>query len=243
MTRPADATIREARTLRFLFHGQFMHAGLLVLLVIVAYVLAAPGLLGTPWVGEGESTSGGMTVTGWFWVSILLAVVHQIMVALVFRVQLGWGVLTRWFGDFDMVVWSIMFLPLLVARPVAIGGLAMADAGSMALPRSFSTALGWILLVPVAYAGWSVVRYFGIPRAIGGDHFRLEYRAMPMVDQGVFAWTPNAMYLIVFLGFWAIAFLAGSRVALVGALFQHAYIWVHYLFTEKPDMDLMYGVR
>ena len=62
-----------------------------------------------------------------------------------------------------------------------------------------------------------------------------------MVREGAFAWTPNAMYLIVFLGLWAIAFLYGSRIALVGALFQHAYIWVHYWFTEKPDMDLIYG--
>ena len=31
------------------------------------------------------------------------------------------------------------------------------------------------------------------------------------------------------------------KTALVAALFQHAYIQVHWLFTEKPDMDLLYG--
>ena len=241
MTRPADATIREARTLRFLLRGQLMHVAVLALLVITAYELAAPGLDSKAWFDHGDRSWLGVTATGWFWLNILVVVAHQVIVAVVFRIQLGWGVLTRWFGRADLLVWGVVFIPLLIARPFVIGGLAVADAGSMTMPRWLTAGLGWTMLVPVAYAGWSVARYFGIPRAIGGDHFRLEYRAMPMVDGGAFAWTPNAMYLIVFVGLWAIAFLAGSRIALIGALFQHAYIWVHYSFTEKPDMDLMYG--
>ena len=82
MARPADATIREARSLTFLFHGQLMHAALLVLLVIVAYALAAPDLDGTSWLGKGDGTWQGITVTGWFWLNILLVVVHQTVVAL-----------------------------------------------------------------------------------------------------------------------------------------------------------------
>ena len=33
----------------------------------------------------------------------------------------------------------------------------------------------------------------------------------------------------------------GSLAALAAALFQHAYIWVHYYCTEAPDMDLIYS--
>lgn len=40
---------------------------------------------------------------------------------------------------------------------------------------------------------------------------------------------------------WSIAFLLGSQAALSVALFQHAYIWVHYSCTEEPDMRLLYG--
>jgi len=240
VTHPADATIPQARSLAFLFHGQLLHAVVLVLLAAAAYALAAPGI-GGAWFGSGDVAVLGVTVTGWFWLNIILVVLHQTLVALVFRGQLGWGLLTRWFGRLDLVVWGIVFVPLLIGRPLVIGALAAADSGSMALPRGLAPALGWILLVPVAYAIWSVARYFGMARALGGDHFRVEYREMPIVREGAFAWTPNAMYLIVFLGLWAIAFLYGSRIALVGALFQHAYIWVHYWFTEKPDMDLIYG--
>jgi protein-S-isoprenylcysteine O-methyltransferase Ste14 len=63
---------------------------------------------------------------------------------------------------------------------------------------------------------------------------------MPLVTEGAYQWTPHAMYVLVFLALWAFAFLAGSLAALSLAIFEHAYVWVHYFFTEKPDMDLMY---
>jgi protein-S-isoprenylcysteine O-methyltransferase Ste14 len=101
--------------------------------------------------------------------------------------------------------------------------------------------IGLVLLVPAFYTTWSVERYFGVPRALGGDHFRQKYREMPLVKAGAFKYSANAMYSFVFLLFWAIALLAGSRAALAIALFQHAYIWVHMYCTEEPDMQIMYG--
>jgi hypothetical protein len=49
------------------------------------------------------------------------------------------------------------------------------------------------------------------------------------------------MYAFLFLCFWSLALLAGSRAALASALFQHAYIWVHMYCTEGPDMRVLYG--
>ena len=240
MTTPRDATLPAARSMTFFFHRQGVHVVLLVLLVSVAYALAKPKLATSAWRGSGDESFLGLTALGWFWLNAALVVVHQAVVALVFRGQLGWGVLTRLFGRRDMLVWGVIFMPFLIARPLVIAGLAIADAGTLDLPRWLSVSLGSVLLAPAVYAGYSVARFFGIPRALGGDHFRLLYRQMPMVRDGAFAWTPNAMYLIVFLGLWAIALLAGAYLALVAALFQHAYIWVHYWCTEEPDMRLMY---
>ncbi len=107
--------------------------------------------------------------------------------------------------------------------------------------RTIQIIIGIILLIPAIYAGWSVERYLGFARALGGDHFRQRYREMPLVKEGAFKYSSNAMYTFVFLLFWAIALLTGSRVALVVALFQHAYIWVHLYCTENPDMALIYG--
>ena len=230
---PEYSSIAEAGTVAFLFHRQWLHLAGLLLLVPICWAFAAPVL------GDGEWL--GVSDTRWFWASVVVAVVHQVMVAFVFRAQLGWSILTRVFSKADMIVWGIAFMPLLVARPMLIFGLAMADAGSAELPHWFGLAAGGALMVPAVYAGYSVGRYFGLDRALGGDHFRQRYREMPMVRKGAFAWTPNAMYGLVFLGLWAIALFAGSLAALAAALFQHAYIWVHYYCTVAPDMDLIYG--
>jgi protein-S-isoprenylcysteine O-methyltransferase Ste14 len=148
--------------------------------------------------------------------------------------------LTRRFGSADLAVFAAGFFPMLLLRPLLIWAVSAADRGSLHLPVPLARGLAIVLAIPALYTAWSVVRYFGMLRAVGGDHFRQRYRDMPLVRQGAFAWAPNAMYTFGFLGLWAIAFCIGSQAGLVAALFQHAYVWVHYLSTERPDMDVLY---
>ena len=101
--------------------------------------------------------------------------------------------------------------------------------------------LGVLLLLPAVWVMHSVAKYFGFARALGGDHFFERYRVMAMVRQRAFRYSSNAMYAFGFLAFWAIAFLTRSQVALAVALFQHAYIWVHWYCTEEPDGVVLYG--
>ena len=96
-------------------------------------------------------------------------------------------------------------------------------------------------MVPSAYAIYSVHKYFGLARAAGADHFDSRYRTMPLVKKGIFRFTENGMYIYAFLSFWAIAIGFNSSAALIVAAFSHAYIWVHYFATEKPDMDHLYA--
>ena len=57
-----------------------------------------------------------------------------------------------------------------------------------------------------------------------------------------FSATPgNAMYWFGLLILWLPGVLLASKAALVAALFNHLYIWVHYHCTEKPDIDRIYG--
>ena len=49
------------------------------------------------------------------------------------------------------------------------------------------------------------------------------------------------MYVLRFVLLWMPAFLFQSSNALVITSFSHAYIWVHYFATEKPDMKHIYG--
>ncbi len=117
----------------------------------------------------------------------------------------------------------------------------MADPDSLGVPSWVGVVVGVGLLIPAVWATHSVVKYFGIARAHGGDHFFERYRAMPMVREGAFRHSSNAMYALVFLALWGIALITGSRAALAVALFQHAYIWVHWCCTEQPDGVVLYG--
>ena len=226
-------TIPRARSLGHQYAGQSLHAGAAVLLGATAWALARPAIDGGSFAGLDEST--------WLVATVATCVVHQAYTWLGFRCQLGWGVFTRWFGRHDTTAFAAGFLPLLVARPLLIVAVGLADPGSLALPRWLSVAIGLGLLVPVGATAASLHRHFTLERALGGDHFRRRYRELPLVTAGVYRWTPNAMYAFAFLGLWSIAFLLGSHVALVAALFQHAFVWAHYLGTERPDMRLIYG--
>jgi protein-S-isoprenylcysteine O-methyltransferase Ste14 len=217
----------------FLFSGQIQHLLLLLLLVPGAFYLARTSL------DEGEFF--GVSVSGWFWAVILLSIVHQIIGWFVWRTQLVYNLFTRLFGGKDLLVWGIIFFPFLILRPVLSIGLGLADYGSLGQFRVAQIGAGLLLLVPVLYTGRSVIKYFGIKRALGADHFRAEYQREELVEEGAFRYSSNAMYSFAFLIFWSIALLTGSWLCLVTALFQHAYIWVHWYCTEMPDMNLIYG--
>jgi protein-S-isoprenylcysteine O-methyltransferase Ste14 len=217
----------------FLFEGQPQHVMLLAILLPGALYLAFPALDGTTWLGIPDTT--------WFYALILVAIIHQIVGWFVFRTQLVFSLFSRLFGKYDIVVWGSIFFPLILLRPLLTIALGIADYGSLEQWRGLQIVLGVILLIPAIYTGWSIERFFGVPRALGGDHFRQQYREMPLVKEGAFKYSSNAMYAFAFLLFWAIALLTGSRAALATAMFQHAYIWVHMYCTEDPDMQVIYG--
>ena len=107
----------------------------------------------------------------WFCAAIAVPVVQQVLVALVWRTQLSRALLTRAFGDKALAAWGAIFMPLLFARPLTTLGIGIADLGSLPVPTAVGVGLGCLLLVPAVWALHSVKKYFGIARALGGDHF------------------------------------------------------------------------
>ncbi len=214
-----------------IFRGQIQH-------VMIAALLTA----GTYWLLR-DSTGRflGFGVMNWAAGTIAVTLVHQIIVAVVFRLQLHLGLMTRLFGKHALKVWGAVFLPFLFGRPLALLCAGVADMGSLEGNRVLQLLGGVLLLLPAGWAAHSVLKYFGIGRALGGDHFFDRYANMPLVKKGAFGYSSNAMYSFVFLGLWGIGLLCGSWNALVLALFQHAYIWVHMYCTEGPDMEIIYG--
>jgi len=229
---PKLGDIRTRSTWTQLIEGQPQHLAIALLMAFGAGTLLsansdAPRLL-------------GLTSAGWGMISISFALLHQFIVAFVFRLQLHRNMMTRLFDDRDMKVWAAIFLPLLLMRPITVLMTGWADTVPITGYRPPEIILGIALMAVAIWAMHSVIVYFTFPRALGGDHFRDSYANMPLVNKGAFKYTSNAMYGVVFLGLWGIALLFGSWNALIIALFQHAYIWVHMYCTEAPDMARIY---
>lgn len=212
------------------FRGQVQHAMIAALLTVGACSLLRD---------NGGSFLGLSTMT-WAYTTIAVGLIHQSIVAVVFRLQLHFNILVRLFGDNALKIWAAIFLPFLVARPLLLVVVGIADYGSLGGDRDIQLITGALLLPLSAWTMHSVMKYFTINRALGGDHFFDEYLNMPLVNEGAFKYTGNAMYTFVFTGMWGIGLLLGSWNAIVLALFYHAYIWVHMYCTEDPDMRILY---
>jgi protein-S-isoprenylcysteine O-methyltransferase Ste14 len=151
------------------------------------------------------------------------------------------GALSRWFGEKAFVLYAVFFSVLIVARPLFAFSLGWANRGTLAIDPWLGYGLSLLLVAPVIFMMYSIVHYFSFRRAFGIDHFDPAYRTTPLIRQGIFKCSPNSMYVFGFLALWIPAFLFQSVAALVIAAFSHAYIWVHYYATEKPDMARIYG--
>ena len=213
---------------------QGQHLFLLMILLLGVYFFATEDVLsGQLWEISTET---------WLWIAIGTPVLHQIMVALLWRAELYHNKMTRWFGDQAFTLFRVIFTLLFVGRPVTLVLLGVSNSGTLNLDSTLAYILAGLLMIPFAYTMYSVFHYFGVDRAYGEDHFKpASYKDKPFVKQGMFKYTDNAMYKFGFLILWAIALVFLSKAALLAAAFNHLYIWVHYYFTELPDIRFIYG--
>jgi hypothetical protein len=216
-----------------MFEKQIQHYLLLIVLLLGVYALATGDALA----GQLE----GISTRTWLWIAIAVPVLHQIAVALLWRAELYHHKLTEWFGDKAFSVFKIIFTVLFIGRPITLILLGISNAGTLTWNPWLAYALALLLFLPFAYTMYSVFHYFGIDRAFGIDHFDPSYRDKPFVREGMFRYTGNAMYKFGFLILWAIALVFLSKAALIVAAFSHLYIWVHFYFTELPDIRHIYG--
>ena len=206
-----------------LWVGQLLHGACLAVLLALAAV--AWTLLGKPFPVA-------------FWSAIAVPVVHQVFVWLSWRLELASSATARTIG---FQAYLACFFVLLGGRVVSVLALASIDRGSLSLPMITRAITTLILSLIWVYAAHSIHRHFGFVRGAGADHFDPGYRTKPLVKEGIFRLTSNGMYVYGFVIFWAIAIGFNSVAALTVAAFSHAYIWVHFYATEKPDMNYIYA--
>lgn len=227
---PPRRDLAETDGWSLVFFRQDVHFAALGVLLVMALHWPGPGPMAGEWLG--------FSAQAWFRSSVFVAVAHQMYVWWFWRHQLAFGSIGAGNG---FLAFRVGFLPLLFARPLLMVGVGLADWGSLYTPSSASWGLAAVLFAVSAWTMASVGRFFGVTRATGADHFDEAYRSIPLVEKGAFAVVSNAMYVLGFLGLWAVAVASGSWAAFTLAAFSQAYIGVHYFCTEKPDMDWIYS--
>jgi len=212
-----------------------------LLLLALLYGLSVIANLDSTFLG-GELFS--VSTRTWIILSLASAILHQLYVLLCWRAELHYKSLTQLFGEKAFVLYKVGFVLLFVSRPLLITLLAFSNARTLPLDTSLAYLITAALVIPVVYLHFSIRRYFGFDRAVGIDHFYPEqFRGEKLVRRGIFKYSSNAMYVFGLLVLWIPGFLCQSKAALLLALFSHLYIWVHYYFTERPDMAVIYGTH
>ena len=227
--------ILEINDKKVIFEGQILH--LFVLTILIGTIFGITGIWNF---FEGQYL--GINTATWFYLSIATPILHQVYVWFCWRTQFHFSLITRVFGEIGFTYYGIVFFILFFLRFVFVTILAISNKGSMDADPLLLYALAIIITLPALYLFYSVKRYFGIKRALGADHFDESYRNSPLVTKGIYRFVNNGMYIFGVAIIWVPGLVFASRAALLAAMFQHIYIWVHYYATEKPDMKRIYGL-
>jgi hypothetical protein len=146
-----------------MFEKQGWHFVFLIFLLVGVMFLAQGNLLaGSLW---------GLSTGVWLWITIAVPVAHQILVGLIWRGELYHGWMTKNFGANGFLVYKVIFTVLFAAWPISVLLLGISNFGTLTCPPGVMMIAGVLLLIPFGYAMYSVIRYFGLDRAYGIDHF------------------------------------------------------------------------
>ena len=183
----------------------------------------------------------GIGTKSWFWIAIAIPIFHQVYVWIIWRLELYNNTFTSRYGvQRAFKIYAVGFSFLFVCRLIFIIILAISNRGSFSINPLYTYLIAALIIPVVIYLFYSVLRYFTLERAYGIDHFDKKYNE-PYVKEGIFRYTDNGMYVYGFLILYLPGLLLLSKAALIVALFNHVYIWVHYYCTELPDMKVIYG--
>ncbi len=218
-----------------IFEYQIWHLFSLVLLILAIklYVSGSPDILdGSLW---------DMSTGSWFWLAIAAPIIHQIYVWLVWRFELYLRLFSNKLGTKKAFnIYTVGFSFLFISRLITIIFLAISSKNTLQLNPVFAYVIAALITPFIIFLFYSVKKYFTIERAYGIDHFDKNYNE-PYVKNGIFKYTDNGMYIFGLMILYLPGLLFLSEAALLVALFNHIYIWVHYFFTERPDMVEIYG--
>ncbi len=215
--------------IKSIFKNQEWHFALLALLL----VSLSAAINRFPLFSLGEFL--GVTTISWMWIGIIIAVLHQVYVMLIWRIQLETQWLTVNLPRIGYIAYLADYSILLTARITALIFVAISNQNILAISAFNRWAIALIIAVPFLWLLYSIIRFYGFKRLAGADHFDPAYRSNQHLNEGIFKYTGNSIYTIGLLGLYIPGILFASPAALLLALFNNIYIWIHYFCTELPD--------
>ena len=219
-----------------IFKKQGWHLLAAIVLVSLTGMLVHRGLINV------EGSLWGLSSQRWLDIALLTPIVHQLYVLLCWRLELHQKAMTKRFGKKAFPIYVAGFFILFFGRFASIIILAIANAKSVETAPVVIYILTGIVALIGGYAMYSTVRFFGMERAAGKDYFDPEaMKDLPLVNQGIFKYTSNGMYVFALGLLYLPGLIAFSSAAIAAAAFNHIFIWAHFYFTEKPDMKEIYG--
>ncbi|MBN1409490.1 MAG: hypothetical protein JW969_01505 [Spirochaetales bacterium] len=209
---------------------------------LAAYIILGALLILFPAITAGGSqTFWGLSALQWIILSWAAAGIFHAWVLFFWRLEYHYGKISEWFGKSGFLIFRIGFIISAAATLLPSIPVSYLTNNTFALPLPVKLILLIGTTPFILWAIYSVFFYFGINRAFGADHFFAEYRAKPLEKRGTFKYISNSMYVIILLLLYHPSIFFGSCAGLMYALIHHAFVWVHYYCTEKPDLREMYG--
>ena len=219
---------------RVIFEKQHWHLlSLLVLLGCIYFIFRTNGFL--------TGKLFGLSTLTWTIIALANTIFHQVFVLIVWRLELYYQWISKHFGKTGFVFYGIFFFIFFIARLVLVIFLSLSNHETFSINFIVKYVIAGIITVPVIYTFYSVLRFFSIERALGIDHFDHSYRNKQLERRGIYKITDNAMYIFGLLVLLIPGIIFSSKAALAVGVFNYIYIWVHYFFTELPDMQYIYG--
>ena len=216
------------------YKGQLLH--------LILYVLLLGGSLGLVNCNYLEKQSLWIiNGTDLFTISLLMAPLHHFYVWFVWRSELCYQNISPLFKGNGFRAYSIGFGIIAIARVLSVLFVGIADYQSLHLHWAILWTIIPVITLIVLYTLYSVRKYFGYDRTVGGDHFFQKYREMPFVRKGIFQYTSNAMYKFGILILPLMGLVCESESALLLGVYHYLAGWAHYYCTEKPDIGVIYG--
>lgn len=214
------------------YQGYHLAVYALVGALLYVAVRACPEGQGKAW----GATTGHLIALSWLFVGLM-----QLWIAAGWRLELHFGALHAWFGRSAFGVFRAGFVLFAVPRLALLVPIAASSPGTLAMPLPLRVALVVVTTPFILWGVYSFVRYFGVDRIFGADHFDPAYRSASLETRGIFAYVGNAGYAVVLTLIYHPALFFDSWLGLLTAAAHHALVWISYFCTEKPDMREIYG--